>query len=359
MNGRPVLEVRDLGVRLPRRDGGHQLLLHGVSFSVHAGEVLAVVGESGAGKSMTLKSLLGLLPARAEVRGQALLHRPGSDGAPRELLSLTEHERSRLRGRGIAHLPQGAASYLTPVRTVGTQLHETARRHAPSRAEAARLVRSALARAGAEEELLGRYPHQLSGGQLQRFGNAAALMGDPWLVLADEPTSGLDEDRADATAAELRRQADEGRAVVVVTHDLRLAEDLADRVAVLYAGHTVETGPAARVLSQPRHPYTAALLAALPRHGLRPIAGEPPQAVGHVHGGCPFADRCPLVVDRCRAELPLLREAPDSDGEQQLTACHRAEDLAAGAAAVAAPTTDESELGPEPEPAATAGSAPC
>jgi peptide/nickel transport system ATP-binding protein len=327
---RPVLEVRDLGVRLPRRDGGHHLVLHGVSFSVPPGEVLAVVGESGAGKTMTLTALLGLLPARAEVRGEALVRPPGAEGDPVSLLDLPERDRRRLRGRGIAHLPQGAATALTPVRTVGSQLLETARALGHGRAEAGALVRAALERFGAEEELLGRYPHQLSGGQLQRFANAAALLGDPWLVLADEPTAGLDEERAAVTAAELRRQADEGRAVLVVTHDLRLAEDLADRVAVLYAGHTVETGPAARVLGHPRHPYTAALLAALPRHGLRPLAGEPPQAVGHVHGGCPFADRCPLVVDRCRTELPALRPAPDGDGDH-VTACHRAEDLAAGA----------------------------
>ena len=331
MTRRPVLEVRDLGARLPRRDGGHHLVLHGVSFSVAPGEVLAVVGESGAGKTMTLTALLGLLPARAEVRGEAVLHPPGSGGEPVSLLGLSERDRRRLRGRGIAHLPQGAATALTPVRTVGSQLRETARALGHGRASAERVVRTALARFGAEEELLGRYPHQLSGGQLQRFANAAALMGDPCLVLADEPTAGLDEDRAATTAAELRRQADEGRAVLVVTHDLRLAEDLADRVAVLYAGHTVETGPSARVLGHPRHPYTAALLAALPRHGLRPLAGEPPQAVGHVHGGCPFADRCPLVVDRCRAELPALRPAPGSDGDHR-TACHRAEDLAAGPA---------------------------
>lgn len=332
----PVLEVRDLGVRLPRRDGGHHLLLHGVSFSVGTGEVLAVVGESGAGKTMTLTALLGLLPARAEVRGEALLRRPGSDGAAVSLLDLSERDRDRLRGRGVAHLPQGAATSLTPVRTVGSQLRETARALGRDRAGAEQLVRDTLHRFGAEEHLLGRYPHQLSGGQLQRFANAAALMGDPWLVLADEPTAGLDEDRATATAAELRRQAGEGRAVLVVTHDLRLAEDLADRVAVLYAGHTVETGPAARVLGRPRHPYTAALLAALPRHGLRPLAGEPPRAVEHVHGGCPFADRCPLVVDRCRTELPALRPAPDGGGDHR-TACHRAEDIAAGVPATGAP----------------------
>lgn len=328
---RPVLTVRGLGVRLaPARAGAPApVLLHDVDLGVGSGEVLVVVGESGAGKSMTLRTLMGLLPATAQVRGEALLH-PGSDtGAPVDLLAIGERRRRRLRGRELTLLPQGPLSHLTAVRTVGSQLREVGRLHARGREATQRLVADALRRSGAGTELLARYPHELSGGQVQRVSNAAALMGSPRLVLADEPTTGLDPDRVEETVRELRRQADLGRAVVVVTHDLDVARAVGDTVVVLYAGRTVEQGPAERVLGRPGHPYTAALLAARPAGGLVPLAGDPPAVVTGEHEGCPFAPRCPLADDRCRTQVPVLRETAPGTGHQ--VACHHAGKAAAPA----------------------------
>lgn len=302
----PVLQVEHLGVRMAT---GHGVVpaVCDVSFSVRPGEVLAVVGESGAGKSVTLAALMGLLPAHAQVRGSARLEVDGR--ASLELLGLEPRAHARLRGRSIALLPQSPTAHLTPVRTVGAQLTEAARLHHGGRAGIRDAVRGALRRAGVSEQFLGRYPHELSGGQAQRVSNAAALLGRPSLVLADEPTTGLEPELVDATCDELRRlAAEESCAVVLVTHDLSAARRCADSVAVMYAGRVVERRDAASFFEAPAHPYSVGLLRALPEHGLHALAGHPPDPARPT-AGCAFAPRCAVAVPECSETVPGLAAA--------------------------------------------------
>ncbi|GAA3185191.1 ABC transporter ATP-binding protein [Streptomyces ramulosus] len=319
----PVLSVRDLSVRFRMRGGHHVHAVSGASFDLAPGSCLALVGESGCGKSVLASALLGLLPGNAETSGAA--HLTAADGAPAvELLTAGERQLARtVRGRRIGLVPQSPAAHLTPVRTIRAQLEETVRELGVAGAGAAaggaggapagrrpgrRAAREAL-RAAAEQaaaraafplDHLDRHPHQLSGGLAQRAASALALVGDARLLLADEPTTGLDRDLIDHTVDALRAHADEGRALLMITHDLAAAERIADHVAVMYAGRIVEHADAATFFGAPgpRHPYARGLLDALPGRAFAPIPGLPPE-LGALPDGCAFAARCTRVDARC------------------------------------------------------------
>ncbi|UYQ66779.1 ABC transporter ATP-binding protein [Streptomyces peucetius] len=294
------------------RDGRHVAAVSDVSFDLAAGECLALVGESGCGKSVLASALLGLLPANAQTSGSAVVVGVELLGADERTLART------VRGRLVGLVPQSPAAHLTPVRTVGAQLVETVRALTGLRGPAASEAATAAAgRAAFPADHLDRYPHELSGGLAQRAATAIALVGDAPLLLADEPTTGLDRPLVDHTADELRRHADEGRALLLITHDLAAAERIADRVAVMYAGRIVELTAADAFFGDPgpRHPYARGLLNALPEREFTPIPGLPPE-LGDLPGGCAFAPRCDRADEACTT-LPRL-----TDG----TACHHAEE---------------------------------
>lgn len=331
-----LLDVEDLSVRFllgPHGRHGIVSAVTDISLQLSAGQVLALVGESGCGKSVLAASLLGLLPANAEVRGRALL--TTGEGTRIELLDASEQLlRSRVRGRLIGLVPQSAATHLTPVRQVGAQLTEAIRElraaaAAPFGAEwrfrprASRYsepnsdaTEKLVKRAGLEADVVHRYPHELSGGMAQRVGVASALAGHPSVVLADEPTAGLDRPLVDRTVDQLGALAADGHAVLLITHDLRAARRVATDLAVMYASRLVECGPADEMFSDPWHPYTRGLLAALPDRGFTAIPGDPPELTT-LPAGCAFRPRCP-VRDHCTNTAELRRH-----GRRQL-ACHPA-----------------------------------
>ncbi|MFD7091421.1 ABC transporter ATP-binding protein [Streptomyces sp. NPDC059892] len=306
----PVLSVRGLGVRFRMRGGRHIAAVTDAGFDLAAGECLALVGESGCGKSVLASALLGLLPGNAQTTGSAVL-----DGI--DLLAADERTLARtVRGRRVGLVPQSPAAHLTPVRTVRAQLEETVRELTGTRGrELHRAAEAAADRAAFPAGHLDRYPHELSGGLAQRAATALALIGDAPLLLADEPTTGLDRDLVNRTADELRRHADEGRALLMITHDLAAAERIADRVAVMYAGRIVELADARRFFGEPgpRHPYARGLLNALPERAFIPIPGLPPE-LGELPAGCAFAPRCERATDLC-ATPPRFTEG---------LACHHA-----------------------------------
>ncbi|GGZ61052.1 ABC transporter ATP-binding protein [Streptomyces inusitatus] len=293
-----VLSVRDLSVRFRMRGDRHVAAVTGASFDLAAGECLALVGESGCGKSVLASALLGLLPGNAQTAGSATV-----DGL--ELLGADERTLARsVRGRRVALVPQSPAAHLTPVRTVGAQLEETLRAlTATPRRELRRAAVAAAERAAFPASHLDRYPHELSGGLAQRAATALALIGDAPLLLADEPTTGLDRDLVNRTVDELRRHTDDGatgRALLMITHDLAAAERIADRVAVMYAGRIVEIAEARTFFGEPGplHPYARGLLAALPERDFTPIPGMPPE-LGDLPDGCAFAARCDRATGLC------------------------------------------------------------
>ncbi|MFF5970471.1 ABC transporter ATP-binding protein [Streptomyces sp. NPDC012769] len=422
--GDALLSVRGLTVRFRLRGGRTVAAVTDATFDLAPGECLALVGESGCGKSVLASALLGLLPANAETRGTALLAGgpgtpgvggaagrraggadarggdglraavdgygspargggpgsyggavgrraggvdrhgsvdarggdgpraavdghgsaargggPGSYGGDRtagrgperhadpdggsgaregdgtgcppvvDLLAADERTLARtVRGRRIGLVPQSPAAHLTPVRTVRAQLEETVR----ALTDTPRRERRAAAEAAAERAAfppghLDRYPHELSGGLAQRAATALALIGDAPLLLADEPTTGLDRELVDRTADELRRHADQGKALLLITHDLAAARRVADRVAVMYAGRIVEIASADRFFGEPgpRHPYARGLLDALPERTFTPIPGLPPE-LSNLPDGCAFAPRCAVASDTCATRPDLL-----------------------------------------------------
>ncbi|MFF8194697.1 ABC transporter ATP-binding protein [Streptomyces bobili] len=308
-----LLSVRDLRVSF----GGTEAV-RGLSFDVRPGEVLALVGESGAGKSLTARALLGMLPRGAAMSGEIRL-----DGSA---------DLAAARGRRISLVPQDALSALSPVHPVGDQLAAAVRSlHGVSRAEARARAVAALDRVGIPDAArrARAYPHEYSGGMRQRAVIAMAMLGEPDLVVADEPTTALDAERREQVLRVLAEQREAaGAALLLVTHDLDVVRDHADRVLVMYAGRMSELGPANEVLNRPRAPYTAGLLASLPQDGPRrrrlpTLPGTPP-APGALPPGCAFAPRCPLAADVCRAGEPEPRSV---DG--RLVACHLADEVPA------------------------------
>ncbi|WP_344260009.1 ABC transporter ATP-binding protein [Streptomyces sodiiphilus] len=272
-----------------------------VSFDLAAGECLVLVGESGCGKSVLASALLGLLPGNARTAGTARM-----DGL--DLLAAGERTLARtVRGRRVGLVPQSPAAHLTPVRTVRSQLAETLRELTGARRAGMReATERAAARAVFPADHLDRYPHQLSGGLAQRAATALALVGDAPLLIADEPTTGLDRDLVDRTVDELRRHADDGRGLLVITHDLAAAGRIADRVAVMYAGRVVELADSGDFFGTagPRHPYARGLLDALPERSFTPIPGLPPE-LDALPEGCAFAPRCGNATARCGTLPPF------------------------------------------------------
>ncbi|GAA3505954.1 ABC transporter ATP-binding protein [Streptomyces prasinosporus] len=315
-----LLEVRDLRVEFRTRDGIAKAV-NGVGCHVDAGETLAVLGESGSGKSVTAQAVMGILdtpPGR--ITGGEVLFRG------RDLLRLKEDERRRVRGAEMAMVFQDALSSLNPVLPVGDQLGEMfvvhrgmSRRDARARAvELMDRVRIPAAR-----ERVGQYPHQFSGGMRQRIMIAMALALEPALIIADEPTTALDvtvQAQVMDLLAELRREYRMG--LVLITHDLGVVADVADRIAVMYAGRVVETAPVHDVYEAPAHPYTRGLLESVPRLDLKgrelhAIRGLPP-SLTDIPPGCAFHPRCPLARDVCRTDEPPLHEVSETRG----SACH-------------------------------------
>ncbi|MDO3703106.1 ABC transporter ATP-binding protein [Micromonospora sp. C28SCA-DRY-2] len=308
----PLLDVDGLTVRFQLRDA----VVHAVTdlrLAIRPGELLAVVGESGCGKSVLAHALLGLLPGNATVTGRARLHTAA--GAV-DLLGCGERHLARhVRGRAVGLIPQSPATALTPVRTGRRLLTETLRAHGHSRAAASDAAVRLAADVGLEPADLDRYPHELSGGMAQRLVTALALAPDPPLLLADEPTTGLDRPLVDHTLDLLRRRCDTGAAVLLITHDLAAARRVADTVAVMYASRVVEHAPADALFTAPAHPYAAALLDALPDRAFRPVPGHPPMLTD-LPAGCAFAPRCGHRTDACHTQPDLARVATSR------VACH-------------------------------------
>ncbi len=310
----PLLRVRDLKTYfVTEHGGGIARAVDGVSFDVHAGETLGVVGESGCGKTVTSLSLLRLVP---EPPGHIL---PGSfiEFEGRNLLALTPRELRAVRGNDIAMIFQEPMTSLNPVFTAGDQIAEAAIVHhgLSRRAARARAIEMlSLVGIPDPETRVDHYPHQLSGGMRQRVMIAMALVCRPKVLIADEPTTALDV-TIQAQILELldRLQAELGMAVILITHDLGIVAGTVDRVLVMYAGQVVETAPTPALFARPLHPYTEGLLASVPRldtprRRLHAIPGQVPAATGWPTG-CRFHPRCPYAWDRCAAEEPPLLDA--------------------------------------------------
>ncbi len=297
-----------------------------LSYSLSSGQTLVLLGESGSGKSVSALAVMGLLETPPAVITGGEIRFDGTD-----LLALSRKQARSFRGRRISMIFQDALSALNPVLSVGFQIAEMMRVHeglskADSRQRAIELMERVRIPAAAKR--FGDYPHEFSGGMRQRIMIAMALALSPDFLIADEPTTALDvtvQAQIVALLGELRQETSMG--MVLITHDLGLAADVADRIAVMYAGRIVEAAPAADLYRAPAHPYTAGLLASIPRasrkgHALLPIKGSPP-SLAAVPSGCAFHPRCPMSTERCSIERPELRTL--SDG--RTSACHYAEEV--------------------------------
>ena len=303
----PLLAVDRLRVEFPTRHGT-LVAVHDVSFQIARGEVLGVVGESGAGKSVTGAAVIGLIDPPGRIAGGEI-HLDGQriDGLP--------HDRMRrIRGREIGAVFQDPLTSLNPLYTIGRQLVETIRTHLPlSEDEAQQRAVALLEEVGipAAARRIDHYPHQFSGGMRQRVVIALALAAQPKLIIADEPTTALDVSIQAQIIQVLKRLCrDHGTAVMLITHDMGVIAETADRVAVMYAGRIVEIGPVAEVIHRPRHPYTVGLMGSIPSIGatvekLAQIDGAMPR-LDAVPAGCAFHPRCPRAIERCSRERPEL-----------------------------------------------------
>ena len=305
----PLLSVRDLEVTFRRHGEEPFRAVDGVSFDVHAGQTVGLVGESGCGKSVTSLAIMGLLPTRGNrVRGTASF-----DGT--DLLALSRSQMRDRRGRDIAMIFQDPLSSLNPVVPIGRQVTEVMERHRDlSRREAMPRAAELLDRVGIPDPTarLKNYPHQLSGGMRQRALIAMALACEPRLLIADEPTTALDVTiQAQILALLKELVVDTGTALIMITHDLGVVAGLCDEVNVLYGGKIVERNDRHRLFAQPRHPYTAGLLHSIPRldaprgEKLSPIPGSVADNLPWT-SACAFAPRCPNVIERCDQVTPAL-----------------------------------------------------
>jgi oligopeptide/dipeptide ABC transporter ATP-binding protein len=308
-----LLEVHNLRTHFHTEQGVVRAV-DGVSFDVPAGSVLGIVGESGCGKSVTALSIVRLVaPPGRIVGGQVLLH---TNGARRDLLTLSPIEMDHVRGVDISMIFQDPMTSLNPVLSIGYQLTEPLRVHRGMSSTAARDHAVALLdRVGipGARRRLGDFPHQFSGGMRQRVMIAMALACGPRLLLADEPTTALDVTiQSQILDLLLELKEEFGTAILIITHDLGVIAEIADRVVVMYAGMIVESAPVAAIFATPQHPYTRALVGSIPRLGYWPdrlitIEGVPPNLTDEIIG-CPFAPRCPYRIARCVAERPPLIE---------------------------------------------------
>ncbi|MFG2527507.1 ABC transporter ATP-binding protein [Streptomyces sp. NPDC048516] len=315
-----LLDVRDLRVEFRTRDGVAKAV-NGVSYRVAPGQTLAVLGESGSGKSVTAQAVMGILdsPPGFVTGGEIIFQ-------GRDLLTLRKEERRKVRGAKMAMIFQDSLSALNPVLTVGAQLGEMFEVHeGMSRKNARHRAVELMERVGipAARQRVGDYPHQFSGGMRQRIMIAMALSLGPDLIIADEPTTALDvtvQAQVMDLLAELQRELTMG--LILITHDLGVVADVADTIAVMYAGRIVETAPVHQLYRAPAHPYTRGLLESIPRldqkgQRLYAIKGLPPNLTA-IPPGCPFHPRCPLAQDVCRTDPPPLYEA----GPGRASACH-------------------------------------
>jgi peptide/nickel transport system ATP-binding protein len=314
-----LLEINDLRVE----HEGHPIV-DGVDLRVDAGEALGLAGESGCGKTTTALSVMRLLPPTLEQSG-TITFRPPGGGAEINIGRRTERGMQLVRWRHISLVFQGAMNSLDPVQKIGAQIAEAIRIHERDldSGELSERITELLSTVGLTEAVAKRYPHQLSGGQRQRVMIALALACNPSLVIADEPTTALDVVMQAQVLQLLERLRERlGLALILISHDLGVLAETCDRIAVMYAGRIVETGPVDAVFAHRQHPYTERLLDGLPMIGgerglATPIPGSPPDP-GHPPGGCRFHPRCPYAEDRCRQEDPALREVAPG----QSSACH-------------------------------------
>lgn len=316
----PLLEVRDLMVEF--RTGSRRVhAVNGISFDLYRGETLAILGESGSGKSVTFDAILGILESPpGHVTGGRAVYRG------RDLLQLPMADRRALCGKELGMIFQDPLSALNPVYTVGWQIAEMFRVHqGAGKREAMERAAAMLARVGipGAAERIHDYPHQFSGGMRQRVVIAMALAVDPELVIADEPTTALDVTVEAQILALLKSlQHDRGIGLVLITHSMGVVAEIADRVTVMYAGRVMETGSVRDIFKAPAHPYTKGLLLSIPRKGgggrLVPIGGQPPD-LARIPPGCPYHPRCPLARQRCRIEQPPLHALA---GGKRASACH-------------------------------------
>jgi oligopeptide transport system ATP-binding protein len=321
-----LLEVEDLRVEFRTRDGVAKVI-NGVTYHVNAGETLAVLGESGSGKSVTAQAIMGILdtPPGFVTGGKIRFH--GDD-----MLTMSPEQRRRIRGNGIAMVFQDALSALNPVFTVGFQIAEQFRvRQGLSRGDAKKRAIEMLdqVKIPFAKQRVNEYPHQFSGGMRQRVMIAMSLALDPEVLIADEPTTALDvtvQAQIMDLLSELQRERQMG--MILITHDLGVVADVADRIAVMYAGRIVEEATVYELYAKPAHPYTIGLLQSIPRldekgQELRTIKGLPPNLM-RIPSGCPFHPRCPMRVDDiCIPNVPPLLQI----GPTRASACHFAEDL--------------------------------
>ncbi len=323
-----LLEVEDLRVEFRTQDGVAKVI-NGVTYHVNAGETLAVLGESGSGKSVTAQSIMGILdtPPGFVTGGQIRFH--GDD-----MLKMDAEERRKIRGHGIAMVFQDALSALNPVYRIGFQIGEQFRiRQGMSRKDAKQRSIEMLdqVKIPHARQRINDYPHQFSGGMRQRVMIAMSLALDPEVLIADEPTTALDvtvQAQIMDLLAELQRERQMG--MILITHDLGVVADVADRIAVMYAGRIVEEANVYDLYAQPAHPYTVGLLNSIPRldekgQELRTIKGLPPNLL-KIPSGCPFHPRCPRAQQICVDEVPALRQV----GPHRASACHFAEEVMAG-----------------------------
>ena len=325
----PLLEVDDLAVEFDVPDGLVKAN-NGVSYSLDAGETLAILGESGSGKSVSAQAVMGILdmpPARipsGSVRFRGI-----------DLLTLPERDRRRIRGNHVAIIFQDALTALNPVFRVGWQIGEMFRTHqglsrAQAREKAIELLD--MVRIPSARERVDAYPHEFSGGMRQRAMIAMALALEPDVLIADEPTTALDVTvQAQIMNLLADLQAQSGMGMILITHDLGVVAEVADRVNVMYAGRIVETGNLQDVYANPKHPYTRGLMHSIPRSDqkgreLRPISGSPPDLM-HIPPGCAFHPRCPFREERCVVDVPPLYDIGPGRG----TACHFHDKLGDGA----------------------------
>ena len=296
-NTKPLLEVSDLSVSFQMYDGAleqKQLqVISSLSLTVYPGEILAVAGSSGSGKSLLASAILGILPSNAIVEGKLLF-----DGQP-----MTLELQERLRGSEVALVPQSVA-FLDPLMKVGKQV-DGHKKPYPTKKR-----RELFKHLGLPENTENLYPFQLSGGMARRVLVSTALISDAKLIIADEPTPGMSLEQAKEALAMLRQMADEGKGVVLITHDIDLALEVSDRIAVFYAGTTVEIAATEEFRQGPdalRHPYSKALWRALPQNEFKPIPGFQPYA-GNLPKGCLFGPRCPYKTPECEVSMPPIRE---------------------------------------------------
>ncbi len=316
-DGRVLLEVDDLVMHYQTREG-EVSAVDGVTFSLHQGEALGLVGESGCGKTSIAMALLRLLPDNGRIKeGEIRLN-------GRDLVRLNQTAMRRHRWKDIAMVFQGAMNAWNPVYRVGDQIREAMHTHFPAMSTAAmnRRIIELFELVGLPPAMMDRYPHEFSGGMRQRAVIAMALSCDPQIIIADEPTTALDVIVQDRILKQLKQiQAELGMSIIYISHDIAVIAEVSDRMAVMYAGKVVELGPTEEVFARPKHPYTWLLLSSTPsirgvRRKLSPLEGEPPNLL-NPPSGCRFHPRCPFATEKCVEEEPPLELV----AERHATAC--------------------------------------